>query len=335
MSSFSPQLPASVNIPGMAPVSGTSAGPEAWQAVLTISALAPVFLEWARYEVRRAPVTIVRYRDSLRWVIRDIGDVAVAELHRGHLLRLRAAMETRGCGEARIAAVLNALRSFLKFARDVARIPCLDPRDVRVPRIPRRDVVYLTPEEVRRLREAILGTDAEWRRAPILRLRLRALIEVLLGTGARISEALALDRVSINFEQREARIIGKGNKERTIFFTAESLEWVRRYLSRRWDDAEPVFVTRADPPARMTGDLVKRLLWPAAKAAGITKPVTPHILRHTMATTLLFNGCPIGHIKELLGHERLDTTCRYYLGLDRRAAKAAHEKFLTYENDVS
>ena len=61
------------------------------------------------------------------------------------------------------------------------------------------------------------------------------------------------------------------------------------------------------------------------------KPVSAHILRHTMAMTLLFNGCPIGHIKELLGHERLDTTCRYYLGLDRRATRAAHEQFLSYD----
>jgi site-specific recombinase XerD len=54
------------------------------------------------------------------------------------------------------------------------------------------------------------------------------------------------------------------------------------------------------------------------------------VLRHTVATTLLFNGCPIGHIEELLGHEWLDTTCRYYLGLDVRAAKEAHQKFLRY-----
>lgn len=59
--------------------------------------------------------------------------------------------------------------------------------------------------------------------------------------------------------------------------------------------------------------------------------MSAHILRHTMATTLLFNGCPIGHIKELLGHERLDTTCRYYLAVDMRAAKEAHQKFLSYE----
>ena len=90
-------------------------------------------------------------------------------------------------------------------------------------------------------------------------------------------------------------------------------------------------MTQGYPPRQFTYDNVKKLFWGATRRAGLKKRVTPHILRHTMATTLLFNGCPIGHIKELLGHERLDTTCRYYLGLDMRAAKEAHEKFLTYE----
>ena len=62
----------------------------------------------------------------------------------------------------------------------------------------------------------------------------------------------------------------------------------------------------------------------------INKSVTPHLLRHTAATQLLFNGCPVGHIKEILGHERLETTCRYYLGLDHRAAKQAHQRYPIY-----
>src|SRR5437867_135410 len=64
--------------------------------------------------------------------------------------------------------------------------------------------------------------------------------------------------------------------------------------------------------------------------AGLVKTVTAHILRHTCATILLFNGCPIGHIKEILGHERLITTCQYYLGVDKKAAKDAHRKFLQF-----
>jgi integrase/recombinase XerD len=58
------------------------------------------------------------------------------------------------------------------------------------------------------------------------------------------------------------------------------------------------------------------------------KKLTPHILRHTVATNLVFNGCPIVHVKEILGHERLDTTCRYYLGVDKELAKRAHDQYL-------
>ena len=69
------------------------------------------------------------------------------------------------------------------------------------------------------------------------------------------------------------------------------------------------------------------------KEAGIKKNVSAHMLRHTVATTLLFNGCPIGHIKEILGHENLMTTCNYYLGVDKRAAKEAHRRYLAYETN--
>ena len=69
------------------------------------------------------------------------------------------------------------------------------------------------------------------------------------------------------------------------------------------------------------------------REAGIKKRVTAHVLRHTVATTLLFNGCPIGHIKEILGHENLMTTCNFYLGADKRAAKEAHRQYLDY-NEV-
>jgi site-specific recombinase XerD len=330
MSDFSSQLPIPVNSPTKPALLGEFDERDGWRAELRISEVAPAFLEWARFEMRRAPTTIESYRDALHWVVRDIGDLAIAKLHRGHLLALRRSMQERGCGEARMAGILNPLRSLLKFAQQIAHLPVLDYRDVRVPRVPRRDVVYLDPAEVRRFREAIMGPTEDWRDVPIARLRLRAITEVLLGTGARISEVISLDRRSLIVDRREAKIIGKGNKQRTIFFTEESMEWVQRYLSRREDTEDPLFVSHGQP-RRLAIDCLKNIWSRIAKKAGITKKVTAHILRHTMATTLLFNGCPIGHIKELLGHDRLDTTCRYYLGLDIRAAKAAHEKFLTYD----
>jgi integrase/recombinase XerD len=156
-------------------------------------------------------------------------------------------------------------------------------------------------------------------------------VEVLLGTGARISEVLSLDRRDVDSRSREVKIIGEGRKQRMLFFTDRALEWLGRYLSRRRDDEEPLFAPGRSPARRLGYDAVKNVFPRVARRARLQKRVTAHVLRHTVATTLLFNGCPIGHIKELLGHERLDTTCRYYLGLDVRAAGEAHRKFLRYE----
>jgi integrase/recombinase XerD len=263
--------------------------------------------------------------------MRDIGDQPVAFLHLGHILALRRKMEERGCQEARMAGILNALRSLLKFSRSVLRLRTIDPREVRIPRIPKRDVVYLSKEEVQRFLDAIIPPGESWEQVTFSRLRFRALVEVLLGTGARISEILSLDRSDVSLEHREAKIVGKGNKQRTLFFTERSLEWLGRYLSKRQDDERPLFIGCGDKPSRLVYDAVKTAFQRFEKRSAVGKTITAHILRHTMATTLLFNGCPIGHIRALLGHERLDTTCRYYLGLDLRAAKAAHEEFLKYE----
>ena len=199
----------------------------------------------------------------------------------------------------------------------------LDPGLITVPKRPRREVAYLTLEEIGRFVATIpLETSGG-------SLSFRALVEVLLGTAMRIGEALSLNRDQIDFASREARIIGKGNKERVVFFTERALYWLERYLQLRNDFEPAVFVVET-VPHRLTRDDIWRPFGKYRRLSGISKPVTPHLLRHTAATQILFNGCPVGHIKEILGHERLETTCRYYLGLDHRAAKAAHQEYLKY-----
>jgi integrase len=136
----------------------------------------------------------------------------VATLNVGHVLTLRRAMEQRGCGESRIAAILNALRTFLTFCREVLRLATLDPRQVRVPRIPKRRVVYLTKEEVDQFLTAIVQSEERWDEIPLVRLRLRVLVEVLLGTGARISEILSLDRRDLDVERKGGEDHWEGQK---------------------------------------------------------------------------------------------------------------------------
>jgi integrase/recombinase XerD len=285
-----------------------------------MSTLVDGFLEYSQYELNFSPKTVFKYRESLGWFIRDIGDKDVGELTVQDFVRLKKLMIERGVGQARIASVVFATRSFLQYCKNFLQIPTLDPKQIRPPKRVRREVIFLTKEEI----EAFIGTINTSR---LNELRFRAIVETILGTGMRISEVLSLNRKDIDWKKKEAKIVGKGNKERTVFFTDQALEWIRRFLETRHDSCEAIFVTRGDPRRLSTGD-IWRFFKRHREKARITKKLTPHILRHTVATNLVFNGCPIVHVKEILGHERLDTTCKYYLGVDRALAKKAHKQYL-------
>ena len=287
-----------------------------------MSALIEDFLEYARYELNFSPQTIIKYRDSLKCFVRDVGDKPVEQFDVMDFVRLKKAMMERGLSEARIASVVYATRSFMSYCQNFLKLSVVDPKSIRPPRIYRREVIYLKKEEVETFVNVIDTT--KWNG-----LRFKALVEVLLGTGMRIGELLSLNRKDIDWDKLEAKIVGKGNKERTIFFNERSLEWLRKYLENRNDLHEAVFVTKK-PTGRMHRDDIWRFFDYYRKKAHINKKLTPHILRHTVATNLIFNGCPIVHVKEILGHERLDTTCKYYLGVDKEQAKKAHHQYLDF-----
>jgi integrase/recombinase XerD len=99
---------------------------------------------------------------------------------------------------------------------------------------------------------AIIGPAERWDEIPVARLRFRVLVEMLLGTGACISEILSLDRREVDSQTREVKIVGKGRKQRVLFFTDRALEWLGRYLESRQDDEQPLFVTPGHPRAVKT-----------------------------------------------------------------------------------
>jgi integrase/recombinase XerD len=293
-----------------------------------LSAVADRFLLYAQAELQFAPRSLIKYRDCIRQIQLMIGDRPMDAYGRNEVLLLKSCMLGRGHSVARQVSILSALKRVLHYCREHERWSVLDPEEVLVPRRPRREVVYLTPEEVQRFVSVIPLTTARGKEAQD-GLRFRALVEALLGSAMRISELLSLDWRRVDFSAREATIVGKGNKERVVFFSERAISWLRRYLQSRRDDHPALFVCRGGK-TRLKQPDIWRPFFRYRQKAGLTKRVTPHLLRHTAATQLLFNGCPVGHIKEILGHERLETTCRYYLGLDHRAAKQAHERFLVY-----
>ncbi len=290
-----------------------------------ISELIPEFLEHLRTEERSAPGTIERYKGNLTRFAAAIGDCRADEITSEKLSLHKRQLTDRGLSAAGIATIISSVRSFFRYLRAVKGWQTYDPEKIKRPRVPVREVAYLNKVEVRRFLDAIPTRS-------LAGMRDRALAEILFATGMRISEATSINRIDLDWEAKEARIIGKGNKERRIYFSEGALERLSEYLRHRTDDHPALFATQGPEPGRLSPADVWQKFRGYGIRAGLAKRISPHMLRHTMATTLLANGCPIGHIRTLLGHRQLQTTCRYYLGIiSDKEAKAAHEKYLGYE----
>ncbi len=182
----------------------------------SVSEVLPDFLEYLRVEEQRTPETLLRYRQHIQAFITSVGDCSVGAINSEKLSVYKRHLLDRGLAAATMATMLSGLRSFLRYLRDISGLTVYDPAKVRRPVIPKREVEYLSKEEVQRFLDAIPTQTYAG-------LRDRALAEVLCASGMRIAEALALDRPQIDWEAHEARIIGKGNKQRKVYFTDTAL----------------------------------------------------------------------------------------------------------------
>ena len=141
-------------------------------------------------------------------------------------------------------------------------------------------------------------------------LRDAAIVETLYATGARVSELSSLNISSIDFVNKTATIIGKGNKERRIFLTDTSIYYLKQYLDSRTDNNEALFIGLKGKSKRLDYSAIERMLRVLGKKCGVDK-VHPHRFRRTLATNLLKKGMSIEEVSAILGHEKLDTTMIY------------------------
>ncbi len=221
---------------------------------------------------------------------------------------------------------LIALRSFLKYLTRRG-IPTLPPERIELAKVPERSLDLITSEDLTRL---LNSPDV----ATLRGLRDKAILELFFSTGLRVSELCSIER-DLNLKLDEFSIRGKGEKVRVVFLSPEAKESIKKYLDKRDDMDDAMFIqikagknmlSKERDTLRLTSRSIERIVKHYATKAGISKKVTPHVIRHSFATDLLRNGADLRSVQIMLGHANIATT-QIYTHVTDTELKNIHKKF--------
>lgn len=221
-----------------------------------------------------------------------------------------------------------AFRAFLKYLSKRG-VKTLTPEKVDLPKNENHNIKFLSREQVERLlsQPSISEVDG---------LRDKAILEVLFSTGLRVSEIAKIDRDKIDLKTREFGIMGKGRKVRLVFLTQRAASWIQRYLAARDDYYDPLWIRfsgkTSDPSTagekmRLSVRSIQMIVEKYSRKAKLPFRVTPHVLRHSFATTLLQGGADLRSVQEMLGHKNVATT-QVYTHVTNPQLKQVHDKYL-------
>ena len=270
-----------------------------------------------------ADLTLAAYRRDLKifaaWLekerSRDLDAVVPGDIEA--YLAWRFAHRSQPRSAARYSSALKRFYRYLLRENLIATDPTLN---LDRPKLPRALPKTLTEADVERLLDSA-GADTP------LGLRDRAMLETLYATGLRVSELVGLKLTALNLNDGVLRVTGKGNKDRLVPLGEESVQWLRRYMT----EARPMLLEKNLSDAMFVtarGDgMTRQAFWYLIKrralAAGITRPLSPHTLRHAFATHLLNHGADLRVVQMLLGHSDISTT-QIYTHVARERMKRLH-----------
>ncbi len=290
------------------------------------------FLEYLEIEQNRSQKTIANYHHYLLRLSDYAGEIKVRDITPELIRKWRLWLNRIGTydsDELQKSTTnyhLIALRSFLKYCvkRD---IPAISPDKIELARTKRKQVSFMSTEEMTRLLNQPPVSNKTG-------LRDRAILELLYSSGLRVSELTNLNRDHINLKRREFMVRGKGQKDRPVFISDTAAEWIEKYLDSRQDKAPALFIRfsgikKPDLSGnylRLTPRSIQRMVSKYALLAGITKHISPHSLRHSFATDLLVNGADIRSVQAMLGHSNISTT-QIYTHITDPHLKKIHDQF--------
>lgn len=303
----------------------------------SVGILTQDFLEYLEVEKNASKFTIRNYALYLRrfgdWFIQhnSSGDMRQldATIVRKYRVYLSRFVDRQGQTLSKVTQgyYVIALRSFLKWLIKTDW-KVLSPEKIDLPKADARQLVFLTPEQVERLLTApSIGSPQG--------LRDKAILETLFSTGLRVSELVSLNRDQVDLDRREFGVVGKGRRVRVVFLSKRAVEWIGRYMRERADEWVPLFVRHSrnqedlhskGEQMRLTVRTIQRIVARYAKKIKLPMAVSPHGLRHSFATDLLFRGAGLREVQEMLGHKNIATT-QIYTHVTNPQLKKVHEKY--------
>ncbi len=265
----------------------------------------PVYLAHLEKAKGASPHTIRAYLTDYKHFALFSEEVALAEVSKRLVRRYLASLHEAGASTRTILRRVSALRSLFEFAKREGWVAANPLDDLESPRRERKIPPTVTYSQVEHLFAQADPTTA-------LGLRDRAILELFYSSGLRLSELVGLNRE--NFDDRELtlQIFGKGKKERTAPITQTAADWINRYLCdphRVEQEIQAIFLNHRG--RRLTSRSVDRLFAGYLKKSGLSERITPHVIRHTIATHWLEKGMDLKTIQMLLGHTSLTTTTIY------------------------
>lgn len=292
------------------------------------------FLEHLEIEKNRSKKTVENYNFYLRRFVDWFGDKnptkITAEDVRKYRLWLNRLIDAHGEPLKKNTQNyhLIALRAFLKYLskRD---IKTLSAEKIELMKMPDREVSFVEGGDLNRLMEAPLNAPQH---SEVMKLRDKAILELLFSTGLRVSELAGLKKENVNLKKDEFTVTGKGRKSRVVFLSEQAKFWIKKYLEARKDINPFLFVShdkrtgKKDGEEPLTPRSIQRIVQKYALAAGITKTVTPHTLRHSYATDLLQNGADIRSVQTMLGHSSITTT-QIYTHITDKELRNTYKKY--------
>ena len=258
----------------------------------------------------RSPRTIKHYRYVLGRFLQAVG-VGVGAVTTHHIRKYISDEKARGIADGTLRGVRDVFNSFFGWLT----------REGMIRKNPMTNVGTIKCQK--KVRKAYSEADIEKLKVNCRTRKEKAIVCFLLATGCRVGEAVRLNREEVDMERMECIVLGKGNKERTVYLDQVAVMTLQEYLSERKDDNPALFLNRFGKRLGTGG--VQHLLKTIGKRA-VVEHVHPHKFRRTLATDLIKHGMPIQEVATILGHDKLDTTMMY-VAMDQKSIESSYRKY--------